>query len=222
MRYEIRVDGQMVDSSKRVDHATRKWEATEVTPGQTKTLVDTKEDVVLMQEQVEIAGAVARVMTMEESAMVAEVVATEAEATETTEEMDLPEVTMEDVANAMVEVTDTTDLPEQKEKKAPKPRHNGDEVAIALHGKDIDEVGALTRSLYEQACELTRDGKKGPVALLTPAKRERDAEAIERAIRRAKGLGEYAPGGTMEANPGSGRMSLGLMIRKYLSWGVAL
>jgi len=108
-----------------------------------------------------------------------------------------------------------------KAPKAPRVHHNGDEVAAALHGLSIDQIGDLTRNLFTQACTLQRQGKKAPVNLLSPADRRNDQEAIESAVRRAKGLGEY-DGITKRANPGSGRMSLGLMIRKYVGMGVAL
>jgi len=185
--YEIRVNGKKADESKRVDHATSKFNAVVIKPGQTKSLHDMSDGTVIM-----------------------------------TESVDVPEVAEAEIAGAVAEIEPR--LPEEKKRKPKEKRqhHNGDQVAQLLHPLSIDQVGDLTKNLYEQACQLTRPGKKGPVNLMTPAKRNRDAANIEKAIRRAHGIGEYGDDGDREANPGSARMSLGLMIRKYVGMGVAV
>jgi hypothetical protein len=161
MRYEIRVNGNVVNGSNRIDHATNKYESLTLREEQEKVLVDTKNGNVLQQKRREVAV---------------------------------------------------------QGKQAHRMHHNGDAVATYLQDRPIESVTEVARAMRSIAVTLTRPGKRGPVHLLSPSEAQRDATNIETALQRALGTGEYVG----KANPGSGRMSLGLMIRKYAKMGVSL
>ena len=80
------------------------------------------------------------------------------------------------------------------EPKASKPRDNGDEVAQSLRGLTVSEIATKARELVERAN-------------ITELRRSRKLAQIKSAEARAVGKGYDV------ANPGSARMSLGLMIR---------
>lgn len=161
MRYEIRVNGNVVGDSNRIDHATSKYVSQTLQEDQEKVLVDTKNGNVLKQNRREVAV---------------------------------------------------------QGKQTHRVHHNGDAVASYLQGMPIEHVTEVARNMRGIATTLTRPGKRGPVHLLSPSGAQKDGSNIETALQRALGTGEYVG----KANPGSGRMSLGLMIRKYAKMGVAL
>lgn len=90
---------------------------------------------------------------------------------------------------------------------------NDDAVATALRGLKAREIAPFATKLLNEASSLKRTGKSGQeLQLLTPGRIRKIEDGIERSVNRAEGLGSYAG----EANPGSGRMSLGLTIRALL------
>lgn len=91
---------------------------------------------------------------------------------------------------------------EAKEKKNNK-RSNGDAVSLVLAGLEIREIAEIAKragSTCYYDCKMTS------------RKRWQDVDKIDNAVNRAEGIGWRYEG---KANPGSARMSLGLMIRKY-------
>lgn len=88
----------------------------------------------------------------------------------------------------------------------------GDAVAVYLRDLNVDETVFLARGLLNRMT-LPVEGEDGKTrSLMTPGKVSRDSAAIQRASDRAKGKKAYEG----HANPGSARMSLGNMIRKYV------
>ena len=219
--YTIKVDGKVMATVKRIDSAMRRFEAWTLTEGQSKEMLSEDGTVVAR------GGApVAPVAPVAEVAPVKRQVLEVVPADQVPAERSVFATVAPEDAVVLQTLAESAAIleaaaPAPKAPKVKRAHNNGDEVAQVLHGLSIDQVGDLTRSLFVQACTLTRQGKKAPVNLLSPADCRRDEEAIEAALRRAKGIGEY-DGVTKKANPGSGRMSLGLMIRKYVSLGVAL
>jgi len=90
---------------------------------------------------------------------------------------------------------------------------NGDKIAKQLRGQPVEKIAAVAGALLARAEQVVLPGTTAarPIRPITPTKAQRDRQRIAQALRRAKGEGEYEG----QANPGSGRMSMGLMIRKY-------
>ena len=90
-----------------------------------------------------------------------------------------------------------------KEKKAPKEKKEkvtrdvGDAVAIALRGLEVKQIATIAEAMLEEV-ELTDNKEK------------KAKESIKQAKHRAAGTGGYE-----RPNPGSARMSLGLIIRTF-------